>query len=82
MRCEFLKRCGSQPLAKDAHWPVQLNLNVLPGPDTRASGFRTRTSDATHKRHLEKVERGVGPYARGQQPHGRSGGSTSWAQQP
>ena len=42
----------------------------MPGPETRASGFRTRTSQAAHTRNAKKALLGYGPYP----DRGRSSG--------
>ena len=60
---KFLTRCGVKRLtSQDVHWPVQLHLRVMPGPGTRASGARSRTNAALHKRNAKKALRGYGPY--------------------
>ena len=38
-------------------------VRVMPGPDTRASGARSRSTLALHHRNARKALRGYGPYA-------------------
>ena len=60
---DFLQRCGARLRSTDVHWPVQLHLRMMPGPETRASGFRTRSAQATDARNRKKALKGFAPYA-------------------
>ena len=62
-RNAFLRRCGARERSKDVHWPVQLHLRVMPGPETRASGFRARSGQAAHTMNMKKALKGDGPDA-------------------
>ena len=51
---------------------MHVAFRIAPGPATRASGLRQRTTQATERRSRRKAERGYGPLAT--QLSGRSSG--------